>query len=92
MQPPLGDLSRSVSGWQADCRNTEDKADILELEKGVGFDKCNSLVVGLLREALAAQGRAALGRLPAAERRDSVLLRSMCKLLEDMGKLEEARP
>jgi hypothetical protein len=30
----------------------------------VGFDKCNALVVGLLREALLAQGRAAF--VPAA--------------------------
>ena len=82
-----------LSDWQADCRNAKDKADILdELEKGVGFDKCNTLVVGLLREALVAQGRAALGRLPAAERRGHVLLSSMGMLLKDMGQLEEARP
>ena len=58
----------------------------------MGFDQCNALVVGLLREALVAQGRAALGRLPAAERRGSVLLYNMGYLLERMGKLEEARP
>ena len=58
----------------------------------MGFDKCNALVVGLLREALVAQGRAALARLPAAERRGSTLLFSMGKLLKNMGKLEEARP
>ena len=58
----------------------------------MGFDKCNTLVVGLLREALVAQGRAALGRLPAAERRENMLLFSMAQLLEDMGQLEEARP
>eukprot|EP00964_Phaeocystis_antarctica_P111344 scaffold75700_cov38-Phaeocystis_antarctica.AAC.1 len=78
---------------RADCRNAKDKADILdELEKGVGFDKCNTLVVGLLREALVAQGRAALGRLTAAERRASVLLHNLGRLLSDMGRLEEARP
>eukprot|EP00964_Phaeocystis_antarctica_P052953 scaffold31023_cov65-Phaeocystis_antarctica.AAC.2 len=89
----VGTCERFLSDWQADCRNAEDKADILdELEKGVGFDKCNALVVGLLREALVAQGRAALGRLPAAERRGSVLLISMGQLLQNMGKLEEARP
>ena len=58
----------------------------------MGFDECNTLVVGLLREALVAQGRAALGRLSAAERRGSALLISMGWLLEDMGKLEEVRP
>ena len=57
----------------------------------MGFDTCNTLVVGLLREALLAQGRAALGRLPAAERRGSALLRRMGLLLRRMGKLEEAR-
>ena len=57
----------------------------------MGFDKCNTLVVGLLREALVAQGRAALGRLPAAERRGGALLFNMGLLLEEMGKLEEAR-
>ena len=58
----------------------------------MGFDKCNTLVVGLLGEALVAQGRVALGRLSAAERRGSPLLYSMARLLQDMGKLEEARP
>ena len=57
----------------------------------MGFDKCNTLVVGLLREALVAQGRAALWRLPYSERTGSVLFGHMCWLLEDMGKLEEAR-
>ena len=57
----------------------------------MGFDKCNALVVGLLREALIAEGRAALGRLPAAERTGSVLFTSMGLVLENMGKLEEAR-
>ena len=72
------DLSSAVSDSQADCRNAKDKADILaELEKGVGFDKCNALVVGLLREALLAQGRAAFVRLPAAERAGYVLFLSL---------------
>ena len=72
------DLSRAVPDSQADCRNAKDKADILaELEEGVGFDKCNALVVGLLREALLAQGRAAFVRLPAAERAGYVLFLSL---------------
>ena len=57
----------------------------------MGFDKCNTLVVGLLREALVAQGWAALGRLSAAERRGSERLFNMGMLLQDMGKPEEAR-
>eukprot|EP00964_Phaeocystis_antarctica_P130090 scaffold93921_cov38-Phaeocystis_antarctica.AAC.1 len=75
-QPHPGEPEpRSVSDWQADCRNAKDKADILdELEKGVGFDKCNRLVVGLLREALVAHGWALLGLMTAAERRGNKLL------------------
>ena len=57
----------------------------------MGFDKCNTLVVGLLREALIAQGRAALGRLPAWQRRSSILFSSMITLLKTMGKPKEAR-
>ena len=58
----------------------------------MGFVACNTQVIGLLREALVAQGRAALGRLPAAERGTSVLINNLAILLQDMGKLEEARP
>ena len=76
-----------------DCRNVKDKADVLdELEQGVGFVKCNTQVIGLLREALVAQGRAALARLPAAERGASALLGNLGQLLQMMGQLEEARP
>ena len=53
---------------------------------------CNTLVLGLLREALIAQARLALGRLPAAERGTSALTNNLGRLLMDMGKLEEARP
>eukprot|EP00964_Phaeocystis_antarctica_P032569 scaffold18446_cov69-Phaeocystis_antarctica.AAC.1 len=53
----------------ATCMKPEDTKAILdELEQGVGLVECNTLVIGLLREALVAQARAALGRLPAAER------------------------
>ena len=46
--------------WQAECRNIEDKNQILlELEQGVGSVECNRLVVGLMRKALVAQTRAA---------------------------------
>ena len=46
----------------------------------------------MLREALIAQARLALGRLPAAERGTSALTNNLGRLLMDMGKLEEARP
>ena len=46
--------------WQAECRNVEDKNQILlELEQGVGSVECNRLGVGLMRKALVAQAKAA---------------------------------
>ena len=52
-----------LSDWQAECRNIKDKdAILLELEQGVGSDKCNSLVIGLMREALVVQTKAAHAR------------------------------
>ena len=60
----------------------EDTKVILgELEQGVGFVECNTLVIGLLREALVAQARAALARLPAAERGTSTLLNQVAEQL-----------
>ena len=42
--------------WQAECRNIEDKNQILlELEQGVGSVECNTLVIALMRKALVAQ-------------------------------------
>eukprot|EP00964_Phaeocystis_antarctica_P083589 scaffold52583_cov58-Phaeocystis_antarctica.AAC.3 len=77
----------------ATCRNPEDTKAILdELEKGVGFVACNTLVIGLLREALVAQARAALARLLAAKRGTSALLGNLGMLLMEMGRQEEARP
>ena len=63
-----------------------------ELEQDVGFVECNTLVVGLLREALVAQGRAALARWPAAKRGTYALLGKLGLLLKEMGRLKEARP
>ena len=77
----------------ATCSNAmQTKAILDELEQNVGFVECNKLVIGLLREALVAQARVALARLPVAERVPSTLVRSLGKLLQDMGKLVEARP
>jgi tetratricopeptide (TPR) repeat protein len=77
----------------ATCLKPEETTRILdELERDVGFIACNTLVIGLLREALVAQAQAALARLPAAERGTSVLLSNLGTLLQRMGKREEARP
>jgi hypothetical protein len=48
------------------CKPEDTKAILDEMEQGVGFVACNTLVLGLLREALVAQGRAALTGLPEA--------------------------
>ena len=58
----------------------------------MGFVACNTLVLGLLREALVAQAQAALARLPAAKRGTSGLLNRLGLRLQKMGKQEEARP
>ena len=61
----------------------EDTATILgELERVVGFLKCNQLVIGLRRGALAAEARAALARLPEEERGTSVLLNQVARMLQ----------
>ena len=54
-----GPCRAELSDLQAECRNVEDKNQILlELEQGVGSDECNRLVVGLMRKALVDQAKA----------------------------------
>jgi len=77
----------------AKCLKPEEITRILdERERGVGFIECNTLVIGLLREALVAQAQAALARLPEGERGMSVLISNLGTLLHNMSKREEARP
>ena len=74
----------------ATCRNKEDTDAILEeLHRGIGFNNCNALVVGVLREALVAQAHVALARLPAAERGMSTLIKNMGMLL--LGKRQRSK-
>ena len=57
-----------LSDWQAECRNIEDKNQILdELEQGVGSVECNRLVVGLMRKALVTQAKVAHAAIAAAQ-------------------------
>ena len=66
------------------CRKADDtKAILAELERDVGLVECNKLVIGLLRNALASQGHAALAQLPAAERGTSRLINQLGVLLEN---------
>eukprot|EP00964_Phaeocystis_antarctica_P069232 scaffold42025_cov47-Phaeocystis_antarctica.AAC.2 len=64
---------------QAECRNVEDKNQILhELEQGVGSVECNRLVVGLMRKALVTQAKAAQAATAARQ------LDSLAGLLDEM--------
>jgi hypothetical protein len=57
-----------LSDWQAECRNIEDKNQILDdLEQGVGSVECNRLVVGLMRKALVTQAKVAHAAIAAAQ-------------------------
>ena len=67
---------------KAECRNPKDTEQILgELEREVGLTECNKAVFGLLRGALAGQGRAALERMAPAERR------ATSRLINNLGQL-----
>ena len=50
-------------------------------KREVGLIECNQQVIGLVNAALAKQGRAALDRLPAAERGTSGLINQLALLL-----------
>jgi len=76
---------------KAECRNPKDTEQILgELEREVGLTECNKAVFGLLRGALAGQGRAALERMEPAERATSKLISNLGMLLHDRGDLDGA--
>ena len=63
---------------KAECRNPKDTEQILgELDREVGLTECNKAVFGLLRGALAGQGRAALDRMASAERATSMLINQL---------------
>ena len=72
----------------------EDRANIFRMirEEMGGFARVNQLVIGAMREWMAAAGRAALDALPAGERASSALAGNFAKLLRDQGKLDEAAP
>ncbi|EOD11930.1 hypothetical protein EMIHUDRAFT_464982 [Emiliania huxleyi CCMP1516] len=76
---------------KAECRNPRDTEQILgELEREVGLTECNKAVFGLLRGALAGQGRAALERMEPAERATSTLTNQLGMLLYEQGDLDGA--
>jgi len=77
---------------KAECRNPKDTEQILgELEREVGLAECNKAVFGLLRGALAGQGRAALERMEPAKRATSTLINNLGMMLQDQGDLDGAK-
>jgi tetratricopeptide (TPR) repeat protein len=62
------------------------------VEAGVGCQRLNELVLKQMRAWVAGAGRAALAALPQAKRATSVLLNQVALLLQDQGRLDEARP
>jgi tetratricopeptide (TPR) repeat protein len=61
------------------------------VEADVGCQRLNELVLEKMRGWVADAGRGALAVLPAAERATSTLIDRVAKLLQDQGKLNEAR-
>jgi len=91
----FGEIAGIVAGIDAaDAQITmvEDRdyilAEVAKLEGGIGA--VTTTVCASLREWLAAEGRAALMRIPSQERATSVLQHNLGSLLQDQGKLDEA--
>ena len=58
-----------------------------ELKRDVGLLECNKQIIGLLRNALASQGKTALALMPEGERGTSSLITSLGRLLQSTGDL-----
>ena len=91
----FGEIAGIVAGIDAaDAQITmvEDRdyilAEVAQLEGGIGA--VTATVCASLREWLAAEGRAALARMPREERATSALQDRLGRLLQDQGKLDEA--
>jgi tetratricopeptide (TPR) repeat protein len=77
---------------KAETRKAADKAMIMDaVEASVGAQRLNEIVMERLREWVAAAGHTALAALAPAERAESALLKQLGMLMEDQGKLDEAR-
>ena len=91
----FGEIAGIVAGIDAaDAQITmvEDRdyilAEVAQLEGGIGA--VTATVCASLREWLAAEGRAALARMPRKERATSALQDRLATLLQAQGKLDEA--
>ena len=61
------------------------------VEAGVGYSDLNALVLRQLRTWIADSGLEALAELDASERGTSALITNLGRLLQDQGRLDEAR-
>jgi len=90
----IASIVASVDARDAQITKTDDRAYILnqvaKLDGGLGA--VTATVCARLREWLAAEGQAALARLPAAARGTSALINNLARLLQDMGELDAAEP
>ena len=84
----------ALDARDAQISKTEDREYILKsvakLDGGLGA--VTAVVCAAMREWLAAEGAAAVARLPRGTRGTSRLLMSYVRLLQDQGKLDEAAP
>ena len=88
----IAGIVAGINAADAQITMVEDRdyilAEVAQLEGGIGA--VTATVCASLREWLAAEGRAALARMPREERATSVLQNQLGSLLRDQGKLDEA--
>ena len=88
----IAGIVASIDARDAQISKAEDREYILAQVNRVegGLGGVTKAVCAALRAWLAREGRAALARLPAAERGTSVLINQLGSMLKDQGKLEAA--
>ena len=90
----IAGIVAAIDANDAQISKVEDRDYILgEVAKlGGGLGEINATVCGALRGWLAREGRAALERLPAAERGTSALINKVAMMLQKQGDLAAAAP
>ena len=88
----IAGIVAGIDAADAQITKIEDRdyilAEVAQLEGGIA--KVTATVCASLRNWLAAEGRAALARMPREERAKSVLQNQLGRLLQYQGKLDEA--
>ncbi|KOO35380.1 tpr repeat-containing protein, partial [Chrysochromulina tobinii] len=84
-----------IDSRSAECFTREDQAMVhaaIDRTLKGGHTELDARLSEALREWLAAEGRAALARMPRDERATSLMQNRLGSLLKDQGKLDEAEP